>query len=245
KNESGQFVDLIYPVTGKPLGWANWKSIPIEIGDYGVVNRKTGEFEVDGNIFGPKVKDSLKSMNPAMDLDQYLPKLGEPEKDFVISSEGVTSCDFDSGPGVEIPGIARAGLKGRWKFVKGKRGVLLVMRHPRRTSIPSGILGTLTTLPELNGKHIVSTVFSCPAYFIYSSDRTGESVSIALVSQESTVSTAENTDKEMVASEWWTDASSSRRIHKGYDNTGRYSFTPLCALRRKALPFRQFFRYEG
>ncbi|KAH7907399.1 hypothetical protein BJ138DRAFT_1160233 [Hygrophoropsis aurantiaca] len=238
---------MIYPATGRPREWSNWRSIPIEIGDYGITNQKTGVFEVYGNIYSSAIRESLKKVDPGMDLDRYRPKVGDVEPDLIIYSKGVVSCPFETGVEATVHGLTNASFKHRWKFAKGNDGAVLVMRRPRQSKIPKEILGTLTTLPELAGKDIVSSTFSSPQYFIYSSRGAGEKLSLALIPKESPAHSGELMVNGTAALglDWWTDAGPSAHIRKGCDEAGRYSFTPLCLMRHKAPPYSAFFRYEG
>jgi hypothetical protein len=71
-----------------------------------------------------------------------------------------------------VPGLGQASIKGEWQFQRGKRGALLIMHNPRQEYVPRGrILEALYKVPELKDMHIVNSIFKCPAYTIYLSDK--------------------------------------------------------------------------
>ncbi|KAH7918840.1 hypothetical protein BV22DRAFT_1051476 [Leucogyrophana mollusca] len=107
-----------------------------------------------------------------MDLDNHKPKVGEPGGGFVASSIGVRRRDLKVEPELDVPGIANVSLKGEWQFAMGRRGALLITHRPRQTHLPPGeVLEHLYQVPDLQNKYIVTSVFSCPAYSIYLSDK--------------------------------------------------------------------------
>jgi len=64
------FIDWVYRGTAK---WANWEpAIKIEVGDYGDINRQTGEFERFGNIY-----TDLEDYN--LSLQRFEPQLAPQE----------------------------------------------------------------------------------------------------------------------------------------------------------------------
>ncbi|KAG1744587.1 uncharacterized protein EDB91DRAFT_1080688 [Suillus paluster] len=61
KYASRKFIDLIQGAASK---WANWDPPKkIAVGDYGLIDNKTGEFEWEGNIYRPHFQEQLKSSN--------------------------------------------------------------------------------------------------------------------------------------------------------------------------------------
>jgi len=73
-------------------------------------------------------------------------------------------CNFS-----EVAGLAEASIKGQWAF-GSKRGALLIMAYPRSSHIPQGtVLEHLAKLPILKDMVLITEVFSCPAYSLYSS----------------------------------------------------------------------------
>lgn len=72
-------------------------------------------------------------------------------------------------------------------------------------------------------------------------DTTSNTVSLALVAQASTTSAPEVTADASGGLTWWADAPTGV-FRKGCDQTGKYAFTPLYALRRPIKRIRRFFR---
>ncbi|KAH7906670.1 hypothetical protein BJ138DRAFT_1117362 [Hygrophoropsis aurantiaca] len=240
KYASRKYVDLIRQTTAK---WANWDPpIPIKVGSYGTINGETGELDVEGNIYDATFEEIWKTHFPNINLKDHQPKVGEPDEDFVVSSVGVRRRDLKIGPEIGLTGVANVSLKGEWQFATGRRGALLVMHKPRQTYLPPGeLLKPLYNIPELKDKYIVTSVFSCPAYSIYLSDKSGEKVSLALVAN-GPIPTAPiaNIGAEL-ALDWWTDSQTSF-LRKAASKKGDYSFTPLYALKRKLPVIRRLFR---
>ena len=97
KNPSRKFIDLIRDVSSK---WANWdppNQIKVsifrspsggtqlhyhsQVGDYGTINKETGQFEVDGNIYEDPSIVNLTAAHPPLQTC--------PENSFIASSSGV------------------------------------------------------------------------------------------------------------------------------------------------------------
>ncbi|KAH7919896.1 hypothetical protein BV22DRAFT_1133514 [Leucogyrophana mollusca] len=205
KFASRRCVDLIRQPTAK---WANWDPpIPVKVGDYGEINIGEGGLNVRGNIYDEHFKEIPEQYQPDMDLDNHKPKMGEPEEDFVVSSIGVKRRDPKVGPElcVDVPGIANASLKGEWQFATGRRGALLVMHRPRKTYLPPReVLEHLYKVPDLQDKYPVTSVFPCPAYSTYLSDKSGEKVAVALVANGCIPSAPGSTGSGEISLDWWT-----------------------------------------
>ncbi|KAH7925720.1 hypothetical protein BV22DRAFT_1064371 [Leucogyrophana mollusca] len=240
KFASRKYVDLIRQTTAK---WANWDpAIPVRVGNYGEINTETGELDVEGNIYDENFKKIFKQYHPDMDLDEHKPKVDKPDEDFVVSSVGVRRRDLTAGPEFGMAGIANVSLKGEWQFATGRRGALLIMHKPRQTYLPPGeVLEPLYKVPELKDKYIVTSAFSCPAYFIYLSDKSGEKVALALVANGPIPSAPGVTAGGELGLDWWTDTQASF-VRKACSKNGEYSFTPLYALKRKLPTIRRLFR---
>ncbi|KIK93935.1 hypothetical protein PAXRUDRAFT_828496 [Paxillus rubicundulus Ve08.2h10] len=158
---------------------------------------------------------------------------GEIEKDFTISSAGARRRDFNAGLEAAIPGLASASLKGQWQFEKGKRDALLVMHSPRMMFLPEEvILKHLYKVRKLKDKYIVTNVHVCPAFTMYLSNKSGETISFALVAQGPAA--AGVTAGGDIRFEWWTNAESS--LLRGGSNEA-YCYTPLYALKRRLGTF--------
>ncbi|KAJ7894794.1 hypothetical protein B0H13DRAFT_2035647 [Mycena leptocephala] len=172
KYASRKYVDLILEVSSK---WANWDPPhPIKIGDYGTIDKETGRFEKDGNVY----EDPETSLLCASHQPELLP----PDEKIVITSETDEDHGFSFGPEVNIPGIAETSIKGRWKFKTGKTGALLIMAQPRSSIIVgTTLLQKLVDLPALKDKCLVTETVACHAYSLYLSSKSEDAVSLALV----------------------------------------------------------------
>lgn len=64
KYVSRKFIDLIQGVTSK---WANWDPPrPIHVGDYGMINNETREFDWEGNVYTTTNDICIDMMDPAL-----------------------------------------------------------------------------------------------------------------------------------------------------------------------------------
>ncbi|KIJ67358.1 hypothetical protein HYDPIDRAFT_180293 [Hydnomerulius pinastri MD-312] len=236
-----KYVDLIHQTSSK---YANWDPpIPVEVGAYGTLDRGTGELNVEGNIYDPDFQEELdKVTHGRLRLADYPPELGGVEADFVVKSSGVRERDFKVGPEVGFAGLASASLKGEWQFGKGKRDALLVMHSPRQKYIPPKvILEHLYKVPNLKDKYLVTSVFVCPAFSMYLSNKSGEKLSLALMAAAPVAAAAGITAGGEIGFGWWTDVQSTM-FRKACDKDGEYRFTPLYALKRRREGLPRLFR---
>lgn len=227
-NAARKFVDLIRQSTAK---WANWDPpIPIPVGAYGRLNNETGELDIEGNIYDPEFQVLLDKVDGQLKLADFPPQIGAVEGDFIVRTMGVRQKDLKIDGKINVAGLAQASIKGEWQFQRGKRGALLIMHNPRQEYVPRGrVLETLYKVPELKDMHIVNSIFKCPAYTIYLSDKSGEKISLALTSN----------GNASEPSQWWSDTNVSL-LRKG--NHKDYMFTPLYGLKRKLPLIRRLMR---
>ncbi|KAJ7834407.1 hypothetical protein B0H13DRAFT_1653272 [Mycena leptocephala] len=177
------FSNLIYRCSGK---FANWDpSHPIEesfdnlhflVGDFGTVDKKTGEFQKDGNIFtDPIIRVIVASEVPRsialrMRMHTHFQRVARAQK---------LNCQRR-----QIPGIATAALHGNWQFTT-KTGALLSLYRPQSSYIQelSPLLKKLAMLPQLKKKRLVTEVIRCHTYALYLSQIDGGTLALALVLQ--------------------------------------------------------------
>jgi len=154
-------VDLIHTAEGK---YGNWDpSVPVRLGDYGYIDRKTGAFNAQGNIY---------EGNFVIRHADTMAALGEPttyprDNHRVISSDSMTQFHHSADANLTSPaGIADVSVN--WKFKFGKRhGVALVMLNPAIRKFPKeGDLKPLLKVvnEELKGKVLVTSAITCDAY---------------------------------------------------------------------------------
>ncbi|KAN0135062.1 hypothetical protein V8E53_006953, partial [Lactarius tabidus] len=150
-----KFIDLINEATFK---WANLDpSKTITIGDFGTIDKKTGELKTEGNIFThPEIRQ----------FTQAYPSFEAPEVDlYQIHSREVRRLDVqDDDDPSPVP------LKSRWQF-NNKRGAILLMHRPRLLCVPDGFFDEKVDLPILKRKVVVEQVYNCPGFFMYLSNK--------------------------------------------------------------------------
>jgi hypothetical protein len=167
-NAQRKFLDLINEATFK---WANWDPPKVlQIGDFGTIDRKTGELKVEGNIYThPEVKH----------IAQEYPAFEAAETDlYQIHSQQVKRLDVkgDAGSAAEDQGVS---LRSRWQF-NTKRGAILLMHKPRLVCVPDGFFDEKFDLPLLKRKVVVEQVYNCPGFYMYLSNKSSEQVSVSL-----------------------------------------------------------------
>ncbi|KAF9487955.1 hypothetical protein BDN71DRAFT_1499666 [Pleurotus eryngii] len=103
---------------------------------------------------------------------------------------------------IEVPGIATAVVKTKYRFT-GRRGAVLTMHRPQPRSLDGGVKGIPST--DLRGKNLVTSVINCPDYYMFLSQKsrfsnpctplpanapTAEAGLVSIVLQESAFATA-------------------------------------------------------
>ncbi|KAG1795982.1 uncharacterized protein HD556DRAFT_1234785 [Suillus plorans] len=176
KYESRKYIDLIQSITSK---WANWDPPkPINVGDYGMINNATGEFEWEGNIYTSKTITDIDMTDPALH-----PVEEEGDDKFIVKSWGVTTRETKVATEAAVSGVVNVALKVDFEFEGRKRAAAMVMYQPRYISLPKDerIIELLKCRPEkLKGKYIVTEVICCAAYMMYMSTNRAEKFSVTL-----------------------------------------------------------------
>ncbi|KAJ7892257.1 hypothetical protein B0H14DRAFT_2560321 [Mycena olivaceomarginata] len=186
---------------------AYFKASPV--GDYGTVDKDTGRFEKDGNIYENAATAALVADHP--------PEIAAADEKIVISSETEQKRDLNLSPQV-IPGIAEASIKGQWKFKSGKTGALLVMSQPRSSWVPANALfKRLLEIPALKDK-----------IFRRAKNRAVEdTVSLALLAKTPIPGAPLVSAGGELGGSWWSEMGAG---------VFRHGFTPLFALKRIRKP---------
>ncbi|KAI9438426.1 hypothetical protein BJY52DRAFT_1129605, partial [Lactarius psammicola] len=165
-----KFIDLIKEASFK---WANWDPLKvIQIGDFGTIDKKTGELRVEGNVFThPEIK------HIAQDYPAYV----APETDLnQIHSLQVRRLGIQADVGgSDSPADEGVIYKTRWQF-NSKRGAILLMHRPRLICVPDGFFYEKFDLPILKRKVVVKQVYNCPGFYMYLSNEASEQVSVTL-----------------------------------------------------------------
>jgi len=165
ENAQRKYIDLIKEVSSK---WANWDPPKrVQAGDFGTVNRKTGEFLVEGNIYThPDIAPIARLYPPfeAPETDQYQ-----------IHSYHVRGTNV----GANLPGARDLVFTSRWQF-SAKRGAILLMFKPRLIGVPDPFLPLALNIPALKGKSLAHHVYECPGFYTYLSNKASETVTVSL-----------------------------------------------------------------
>ncbi|KAH8105759.1 hypothetical protein DFH11DRAFT_1277388 [Phellopilus nigrolimitatus] len=220
KEASRKFIDLIRRASS---WWANWNpSIQITAGDYGEIETTSGQFVKEGNIY-------TSSDQSIVDLTAQFQLVSEPVLDkYIISSSSAKQCELGADIGVNVAGVTNAYLKGQWQFNQS-RGAFLIMHMPRITRVPDEFLAESLARGLLKGKTLVTHVYSCPAYALYLSNKTNETVKITLGADiPSIVAPGVSPGAEIGTK--WVDDGTAGLLQKGYNDEA--VFVPLYSIRK-------------
>ncbi|KAL0948524.1 hypothetical protein HGRIS_011084 [Hohenbuehelia grisea] len=165
--DSRLYIDKIFVRSGR---YANWEPArEIQLGDYGEIDRSSGEFHKRGNIFvDPMTKDLVS---------EFTIKDGATDDKQIFVSLGTSKLDFEAGPTVDLGGLADASIKEQFEFTRS-RGAALVMHQPT----PKSLEGNFEVLPKdhLRGMYLVTEVTVCPDYFMFLSEKTTGTLKLVL-----------------------------------------------------------------
>ncbi|KAL5514046.1 hypothetical protein ACEPAG_2807 [Sanghuangporus baumii] len=169
KYASRKFTDIILNAVSK---WANWDpSIPIEAGDYGRIDKRTGQFEREGNIYRDPEVAHIASVFP--------PLRGPQVNSLEIHSMDVSGVTVNPDVHANLFGMAQPAIGGQWQFSRS-RGALLLLYKSYLTAVPNELLIQLKRSGWAKGKCVVTRAQSCCGYFLYLSDKSGEVISVTL-----------------------------------------------------------------
>ncbi|KAG8992394.1 hypothetical protein FRB94_011626 [Tulasnella sp. JGI-2019a] len=160
------YIDLIRRAEGK---WATWEpSIERpEVGDYGIANKDTGEFEKEGRIYSDEFARYLPDAK-----EQYPPQTGVRQASKVIQSAGVEQVEGSAALNMScVEELVNAPLKGIWRFKYAHSTVLLLVEPVTIELRRDDLLDKLAEIPMLKDYHLVTSIVQCPAYTFYISDR--------------------------------------------------------------------------
>jgi len=173
-NVRRKYIDLIHKASSK---WGNWDPLlVIHIGDFGVIDKKTGELMTQGNIFThPDIK------HVAQNFAAYV----APETDlYQIHSQHVKRLDVNEGDGAaSVANDQGVFSSSRWQF-NNKRSALLLMHRPQLICVPDGFFDE--NLPLLERKVVVDQVYNCPGFYMYMSNKGSGQIRLNLVALEHT-----------------------------------------------------------
>lgn len=235
KYESRKFIDLILGVTSK---WTNWDPPrPISVGDYGMINNETGEFEWEGNLYKTTNTFGINMMDPEL---HPVEQEGGDDK-YIVKSWGVSTKEVNVSAEADVPGGVKVALKVNFQFDSRKPAAALVMYKPRYISLPKDerIIMLLKSRPDvLKGKYVVTEVISCAAYMMYMSNQMTENFSVSL---KTTGPVLPAVDAGGAAGFTWSAETVCGLYREGSDSTAKYM--PLYRLKKPRhkfwLPFGQ------
>lgn len=229
KYVSRKFIDLIQGATSK---WANWDPPrEIKVGDYGMINNETGEFEWEGNLYTTKNEININMMDPTLEPQE---QEGGDNK-FIVKTWGITTKEVNVSAEAALPGAVNVALKVDFQFEGGKPAAALVMYKPRYIYLPKDerVIKLLKSRPDvLKGKYIVTEVITCAAYVMYMSDQKAENFSITLQAS-GPVGPAVNAGG--AAGFTWSSVNTCGLYREGCDSTTKYM--PLYRLKKPRSKF--------
>lgn len=136
----------------------NPSGLPIKIGDFGEMDKETGSFQREGNIFEhPDSKDIMAHWNDLINvvtIDHIFQRTGN-----------VRQIDLPIGVGAGLTGTVEGNVTAQFQFTK-KRGVLLCMYDVKHSVVP--VLKTwvkaLRDIPLFKAKVFVTETHTCSHY---------------------------------------------------------------------------------
>ncbi|KAG8897556.1 hypothetical protein FRB99_008066, partial [Tulasnella sp. 403] len=155
-----KFVDLIFCASNL---YSNWEpSHPIRVGEYGVLNTETAEFEREGNIYDdPDFADMVRNKPP-----EPIPT----EDRIILTSNHVRNKQLDIS-GHRNAKLADVSFKAGWNFGRHAAAAMIAL-SPRIESLNTRLdITPLLEHPKLEGKHIIKEVTTCRKYVYFFSEK--------------------------------------------------------------------------
>lgn len=195
-----------------------------------------------GNIYDETFQESLTQQGLMINLSSCQPVKGAVEGDMIMSSIGVKTGEISLTPQVSALDLASASINAEFQFQEGRRGAVLVMHKPQQEYIPQGrVLSIIHEARELKDKYIVSSTFTCPGFYLYLSNKSGEKVKLALTANAPVAAAIGVSAGGGASVDWWTDTQAAL-LRKAFDQAGQYRYTPLFDLKRRQHWFERTFR---
>lgn len=146
-----RFTKVHRPHSGRTSKWANWDPPrPIHVGDYGMINNETGEFDWEGNVYTTTNDIGIDMTDPAL---TPIEQEGGDDK-FIVKSWGVTTKEVNASAEAAVAGAVDVALKVEFQFDGRKPAAALVMYKPRYISLPNDerVIKLLKFRPDVLGK---------------------------------------------------------------------------------------------
>ncbi|KAG2151621.1 uncharacterized protein EDB93DRAFT_1103058 [Suillus bovinus] len=176
RSESRKFMDLLYTPTYQ---FVNWDPLTaINVGDYGMVNKETGEFEREGNLYTLQNDVDIDMTDPAL-----RPIETEGDDTYIVKSWGATVENVDTTKEATVPGAGNVALKVEFESDGRRRAAMMVMYKAKHISIPNDerIVKLIKSKPDvLKEKYVVTQVTCCAAYVMYMSTTEVEKFPVTL-----------------------------------------------------------------
>ncbi|KAK0433461.1 hypothetical protein EV421DRAFT_1844995 [Armillaria borealis] len=157
RTEQRKCIDLFWKINHEYL---NPNGLPITIGDFGTLDKKTGGFQREGNIFEhPESKDVMAKHNRSD------PRNTTAMECIFRCTNNVRRIDLPFGVGGGLTGAIEGNVAGQFQF-DSERGVLLCMHGVKYSMLP--IVETwvrkLEKIPLFKAKGIVTETYTCSHY---------------------------------------------------------------------------------
>lgn len=230
------FIDLILKGSSR---WASWSpSKAIQIGDFGKINRTTGEFESCGSIYThPDIITAVPALSKS-DCKATPPTEHDVEDLYWVTSDSFAGHKIQTDGEAQIPGIVEASVKFEFTDNKTKRGAFLVMQKLRTATAPTTIpMKELAKVAILKGMFVVTEVVTCPSYAmgIVASDERSVSVTLA-----GNVPVSSAIVGGVAHAEWHATAA-AKAFRQSRDLNGDPRFAVLYQLRKLSRPWKDYF----
>ncbi|KAG8897555.1 hypothetical protein FRB99_008065 [Tulasnella sp. 403] len=168
-NPARKFSDLVFSASSKYPNWDPPR--PIKVGEYGVLNPDTAEFEREGNIYDDPDFANIVKGKP--------PEPSPAEDRIVITSNHVKGRELGLSGDLDAT-IAEASFKWEWTFGRHAAAILVAF-YPRLDSLNRTLdIKQLIEHPKLRGKHIVKDTITCPKYVLFFSRKGNDRLLLAL-----------------------------------------------------------------
>ncbi|KAJ7275822.1 hypothetical protein C8J57DRAFT_1466501 [Mycena rebaudengoi] len=154
-----KFVHLIHD---EYTMWPNLKpDKELKVGAYGHINRDTGEWESDGNVYDDEATAAIAVSYPRI----FGPAVARSCQKFQSWNDSIPH--FSGGPDFNVPGIAALRATVNFSFSKKKSAAIFIAEF-LRISMPDTLLKLLCEInPEkLRAKSLVTEVLSCGTCFM-------------------------------------------------------------------------------
>jgi len=224
KQESRKFIDLLLPSTNNK--WTNIDANkPVHVGDFGSIEKSTGEFVVEGNLYThPETREAMKS---------YEANDTAPTRYEKYTSKGVKELGLSPSLTASVEPIFDVGFDGKWAF-KRERGALLVLVTPKMkvmNGFPTSLLLREDLRPLLRGRSICTSVVSCPAFVLYLGNTEEHTFELSLKASVP-IPTAPGVQAGGGLGANWSFGSTQGIVKQGLDESGAYVYYPLFSLKQ-------------